>query len=188
MLEQAIQQDAGPQKQPNLSKTASQRSDFLKKKPRYNPLESIGKNKGEMTKKGIEKKRVLKQDQADEEEPSVMSGGPLMIDLHSKSFVWQESDPLQPNKTKLPPSLLKKFQLQQMRTSKFFKNETGVVIGAQGPQSPVHTQEAEETVRLGLEELEKIYQIYHGGKKTNNYFQSTSILREKNSSVPVLSR
>ena len=39
---------------------------------------------------------------------------------------------------------------------------------------------------MGLEELEKIYSIYHGDGKTNNYFVSTNIQRDKNSGVPIL--
>jgi hypothetical protein len=41
-------------------------------------------------------------------------------------------------------------------------------------------------VVLGLEELEKIYSVYHGSGNNNDFLQSKAVLREKNSNIPLL--
>ena len=45
-------------------------------------------------------------------------------------------------------------------------------------------QDEDDVMILGLEELEKIFTIYHGGN--DDYFKSTSIIREKKSAIPNL--
>ena len=41
---------------------------------------------------------------------------------------------------------------------------------------------------LGLEELEKIYQFYHGTNNENDFIKAKSIIRDKNSSIPLLGK
>ena len=43
----------------------------------------------------------------------------------------------------------------------------------------------EDLLILGSEELQKIFNVYHQGD-SNKIFSSTSVLREKNSQIPVL--
>lgn len=116
----------------------------------------------------------------------------LMIDLYKKSFVEQELDPLKANPTTQIPSMTKRVTTQQLKSSRIMpKTETGMIIGILSPApgaSPMNTIEQDEPVVLGLDELERIFQAYHGDKTSSNYFQCKTIERERKSNVPLLER
>lgn len=63
MLEQALSKDEGgkkgDKKNDKLNKSESQKSNFLKKKDRYDPKKALEKGKGEISQKNINKKRLF---------------------------------------------------------------------------------------------------------------------------------
>ncbi|CDW88748.1 UNKNOWN [Stylonychia lemnae] len=210
MLENAIQHDkSGSKGGRGVSKSGSQ--SFLKRKERYDPKMSIINQKGVVSEKNINKRRVFKSNERDEDsEISNDDGDGIYSDgaqseskgtfknFPRKSFIQIESEPLISNKTILPPTLLQKLYSQQVKTQMFLRTDTGRFIGSNHqsyqplnknqvyPKMANGSELDQGKVILALEELDKIYSVYHEGKDANMFLKASTIIRDKNSAIPVL--
>jgi len=137
MLESAIQNEKGSgakSARGGAAKSGSQA--FLKKKDRYDPRKSISNLKGVISEKNINKKRVFKSNDREDDSDASQDEGLYSDGAQSeskgtfknfprKSFIQLETEPLISNRTVVPPTLLQKLYEQQVKTQMFLRTDTG---------------------------------------------------------------
>ena len=126
MLENAMKEDSksGQNRDSSNPKNAtSSLVKFLKKgAPKYDPKKALQENKGTISEKNIEKKRIFKSNKeeskeelanGDEQSGYASQGG--TFGKPRQSFIQQESSPKNTNRTVLPPSLMQAFFKEEQK-------------------------------------------------------------------------